>query len=57
MDILESLAVTQFSRKLIAPTYLKDIVEHLDYEFIYLNLRYKVKQLGELIREIDDFLV
>jgi hypothetical protein len=36
---------------------VKDIVEHLDYEFIYLNLRYKVKQLGELIREIDDFLV
>lgn len=36
---------------------VKDIVEYLDYEFIYLELVNTVKQLEKLIKEIDDFLV
>jgi hypothetical protein len=49
--------------RLIGKTYdknkeqVKDIVEHLDYKFIYLELVNTVKQLEKLIKEIDSFLV
>jgi hypothetical protein len=36
---------------------VKDLVNILDYEFIYLHVVNKVKYLGYLIKEIDDFLI
>jgi hypothetical protein len=48
--------------QLIGQNYTKNkeqvqtIVNYLDYEFIYLELILKVKQLKKLIKEIDEFL-